>query len=112
MPSLVAQRCLHHPDREAIARCPECGRFFCRECITEHEDKVICASCLHRLAEESKAPRGGTRWWPLVFPVVRAFAGVLAAWIIFYMVGRFLMTIPSDFHFEMWENLFSQSADD
>jgi len=46
MQDLTHQRCHHHQFREAAARCPECGRYFCRECITEHADRVLCASCL------------------------------------------------------------------
>ena len=44
--NLSQQRCFNHTSREAVARCPECGRFFCRECITEHDDRVLCAVCL------------------------------------------------------------------
>ena len=36
MSNLIHQRCSNHPGREAAVRCPECGRFFCRECVTEH----------------------------------------------------------------------------
>jgi hypothetical protein len=46
MTAVAHQRCLHHHEREAVARCPECGHYFCRECITEHDERVICASCL------------------------------------------------------------------
>jgi len=54
---LAYQRCLNHTFREAVARCPECGHYFCRECITEHEDRVVCASCLRKLVESSAGGR-------------------------------------------------------
>ena len=57
MAALLANRCLHHPVREAVARCPECGQFFCRECITEHEDRVVCSSCLKRLTAKKETKR-------------------------------------------------------
>lgn len=50
MPALIHQRCFNHATREAVARCPECSQFFCRECITEHDDRVICSACLKKLA--------------------------------------------------------------
>jgi hypothetical protein len=50
MSALVHQRCFNHATREAVARCPQCSQFFCRECITEHDDRVICAACLKKLA--------------------------------------------------------------
>ena len=46
MDDLLHQRCFNHMLREAVACCPECRRYFCRECVTEHEDKVLCAACL------------------------------------------------------------------
>ena len=50
MSSLIHRRCLHHPAREAVALCPECRRFYCRECVTEHTGRMICAGCVARLA--------------------------------------------------------------
>ena len=45
---LAHQRCFNHATREAVARCPECHHFFCRECITEHDDRVLCTGCLKK----------------------------------------------------------------
>ncbi len=112
MPALVSQRCLHHPDREAIARCPECSRFFCRECITEHEDRIICASCLQRLTAKEKEPKRKSRFWPMVFPTVKGLTGLLIGWIFFYMMGHLLLSIPSKFHDKLWRDVFHQSDDD
>ena len=42
-------RCLFHPLREAAARCPHCGGTFCRECVTDEEDKLACPPCLRRM---------------------------------------------------------------
>jgi hypothetical protein len=62
MSSLAAQRCFHHSLREAVARCPECRQFYCRECITEHEERVICATCLRRLSAAPPARRVSLQW--------------------------------------------------
>jgi hypothetical protein len=43
-------RCLLHPLREAAARCPLCGGTFCRECVTDEDDKLACPPCLRRMA--------------------------------------------------------------
>lgn len=44
--NLQRQRCFNHAEREATARCPVCKRDFCRECITEHNHRMLCRSCL------------------------------------------------------------------
>ena len=92
---LTEQRCLHHPDREAVARCPGCGGFFCRECIVEHEDRVICAACLKKIAHQSEAKRSR---FAGAFRALLFAAGIFTAWLFFYFAGRLLLTIPSSFH--------------
>jgi hypothetical protein len=42
-------RCLFHPLREAAARCPHCQGTFCRECVTDEDDKLACPPCLRRM---------------------------------------------------------------
>jgi hypothetical protein len=99
MDTLVAtlrqQRCVNHPQREASARCPECGRFYCRECITEHDDRVLCASCLAKLAVAKAARKARWAWIPRVVLAVVAF---LVVFTILFAVGDFLVSIPSAFH--------------
>ena len=105
MPALAAQRCLHHAAREAIARCPECGHFFCRECITEHDERVICASCLQKVAQAAAQPRRGrVNLWP----VLQGAGGFVLAGLVFYTIGRMLLALPDSFHDgTMWEINFS-----
>jgi len=95
MPVLAHQRCLNHFTREAAARCPECGRFFCRECITEHEGKVVCADCL-RAGGESDS--GGTSLAGDTARIFMMALGVALVWLFFYYFGRLLLLIPSSFH--------------
>jgi hypothetical protein len=40
---------LFHPLREAAARCPHCQGTFCRECVTDEDDKLACPPCLGRM---------------------------------------------------------------
>ena len=112
MAALTLQRCLHHGEREAIARCPECGGFFCRECITEHDERVICAACLAKLTRPAAAKARGFRLAALR-PWIAAFSGIVVAWLCFHSIGRTLAAIPSDFHASsLWENgLFDPSQE-
>ena len=95
MPSLIHQRCFNHATREAVARCPECAQFFCRECITEHDDRVICTACLQKLARIPLLKR------PAFAGALRAtqcLAGLFVAWFFFYLVGTALLALPAAFH--------------
>ena len=92
---LAHQRCYNHARREAAARCPECGRYFCRECVTEHEDRVLCASCLLKLTGmriRKRAPLAA------VGQSVLFVFGVFTLWLFFFMVGKGLLALPSAFH--------------
>jgi len=95
MTALIHQRCHHHPAREAAARCPECGRHFCRECVVEHEDRVLCAACLRRLATATTAKR---HWLRPLLRAGAALCGFLALWLLFHLGGQLLLAIPSTFH--------------
>jgi hypothetical protein len=97
MPDIAHQHCLNHPLREAVARCPECRQFYCRECVTEHDDRVICASCLHQITKAEKTVGGRLDW---AKRVVACGAGWLVAGLFFYGVGRELIALPSEFHDE------------
>lgn len=104
MATLTLQRCLRHAEREAVARCPQCGDFFCRECVTEHDDRVICASCLEKI-EVQETRRSGFWRWPL--RGVGMLAGFLAAVLFFYSFGKVLVLAPSSFHEgTLWKKTF------
>ena len=92
---LVAQRCRNHPSREAVARCPGCSRFFCRECISEHEGRVLCASCLAAIARKNVTPR---RRLARFGRILLAGAGIATAWLFFDLLGHILVKIPASFH--------------
>ena len=95
MNALAAQRCFHHSLREAVARCPECRHFYCRECITEHDDRVICATCLRKLAATPEKQRVSFGW---ALALIQLSFGVCLLWLIFYFFGAALLSIPSSFH--------------
>ena len=93
--NLAEQRCFNHALREAVARCPECTHFFCRECITEHDDRVLCAACLRKLA---RVPLLRRRGFARCFRLAQVMVGLLAAWLFFYIIGNTLLSIPASFH--------------
>ena len=93
--ALVHQRCLHHPMREAVSRCPGCREFFCRECVTDHDGRLLCRRCLAAAVGPS---RGASTWGPRVRWTAGAAAGGFFAWAVFYYIGALLASIPSQFH--------------
>ena len=95
MQDLTHQRCINHKFREAVARCPECRRFFCRECITEHEDKVLCASCLRKKLKPGLHGFGRSQW---IFRLVNFTAGIVLLYVLFYYFAQILLALPADFH--------------
>jgi hypothetical protein len=87
--------CFNHAQREAVARCPECRGYFCRECITEHHDRVICAACLGALVRKPALPR---RTFTGLVQTGQCLLGVILVWFFFYLVGEGLLSLPTSFH--------------
>ncbi|MBF0530347.1 MAG: rhomboid family protein [Deltaproteobacteria bacterium] len=88
-------RCFHHPSREAAARCLECHRNFCRECVTEHEGRLLCATCLDK---RLKPKRERSRRWGAAIRIIHLLLGLWLAGTFFYYTGQALMQIPESFH--------------
>jgi len=95
MQTLAHQRCFNHVAREAVARCPECQQFFCRECITEHDDRVLCSACLKKLTRRPFVKRFALT---PIFRLAQCAFGILLAWYFFFLVGEGLLKIPTSFH--------------
>jgi len=95
MAALSHQRCFNHAAREAVARCPECRQHFCRECVTEHDDRVICAACLKKLARTPLLQRPALAGWVRAGQCV---LGIILAWFFFHLVAESLLRLPTDFH--------------
>ncbi len=87
-------RCLNHGLREAAARCPACRRFFCRECVSEHEGRLLCAECLAEQRLEASPRRQSAVLWHFVF----FLAALSVTWLAFFLVGNGLSAIPSVYH--------------
>jgi hypothetical protein len=81
--------------REAVARCPGCQHYFCRECVSEHDDQVLCAACLQRRARVPLLKRRGFAYF---MRAVLCIVGLLVAWIFFFVLGESLLSMPDSFH--------------
>jgi hypothetical protein len=84
-------RCLFHPLREAAARCPHCGGTFCRECVTDEDDKLACPPCLRRMARPPAPKASLTRWFRQVLAGLSALACLAA---LFFALLRWRVNKP------------------
>jgi hypothetical protein len=55
MPPPLFLSCLNHADRPASAKCRECGRSFCKECIVDEEGRMTCSPCLAKVHARARA---------------------------------------------------------
>ena len=85
MSAALQQRCWNHAEREASCRCPRCLRSFCRECVTEHESLLLCATCLQGVAGKRKSNRRLMRQF---LPAAMALVGLMLAWCVYFGLGQ------------------------
>lgn len=112
MSRLALQRCWNHTAREAVAKCPECGRFFCRECVVEHSDRLICNACLAREQGTKEKPKRRLSFAP-VLQAGAAVLGLIFAWILFFSAGRMLLDVPDQFHADtLWKRTLGDDFHD
>jgi hypothetical protein len=97
------QTCFQHPDREAVVRCPSCRKYYCRECVTEHDDRMLCSNCLAALTAPHQTD-AKVRFFHLKL-LLQGGVGFLVLWYLFFLVGQMLLSIPHSFH----EGTFWQS---
>lgn len=95
---LARQVCLLHPQREAAVRCPSCHQFYCRECVTEHQSRFVCAACLRKLTASGESRHSARHVVALLFGAARLLVAAMLLWLAFYFVGLFLARAPSTFH--------------
>ena len=98
MIAAMQQRCWNHDAREAVCRCPECGRSFCRECVAEHEQRLLCASCLKSSVRLEPARAGKRR----AARAAWALAGILLAWLILFCAGEAVLAYTGRLEQTAW----------
>lgn len=87
--------CLNHPRREAAARCTSCGQPYCRECVTEFEGRMVCSTCHRAKSQVKEKP---ARDWFAVTTALQFLVGLGLLWSLAWLLGRVLLSIPSEFH--------------
>jgi hypothetical protein len=100
-PPVIEQRCWNHEDREAVCRCPQCGRSYCRECVTEHQSRLLCAACLRLVAYEARPAR---RIFRRFLPAGMALGGLVLAWFVFYGAGEALLESTAHMEQSIWQS--------
>jgi hypothetical protein len=101
MSSLARARCHNHPRREAAARCPACGSDFCRECVVEHEGRLLCSACLGKAV--GGAGRSRHRWVRYGARAASVAVGFLLVWFFFFAVGDVLSRTRDTSHAEIMD---------
>jgi hypothetical protein len=85
----LQQHCWNHEAREAACRCPACGRSYCRECVSEHEGRLLCAACLIAATATGQPAAGSLRNLaaPMIASGMMIASGILLAWLIYWAAG-------------------------
>jgi hypothetical protein len=94
---MLQQRCWNHESREAVCRCPECSRSYCRECVTEHDSRLLCASCLRTLTSTAAPQRRSG-----LMPAGMALGGLLLAWLVFFGSGEAILLLITRLEQSTW----------
>ena len=85
-----------------------CAGGFCRECVTEHEDRLYCGTCFTAHIEQGRraSRRGRTDWgrWKAAATTAGSLLFLVAG---YYALGRMLAALPADVHDgTVWEAPF------
>ena len=96
----LEQRCWNHEGREAVCRCPECGRSYCRECVSEHQARLLCAVCL---AKAVRVDPGKRRPLRRMAPAAMMLAGLLLAWVVLFGAGESLLILAERAEQSSWQ---------
>jgi hypothetical protein len=86
---LSQRRCRNHTERPAAGRCPLCAFFYCRECITEHDGRLLCAACVDKSALSTQVEKG--RGW--LQPAALLLAAFLGTWLIMAVIEGLLFEL-------------------
>ena len=88
MSGFSAPTCFVHPGRESVALCLECRHSFCRECVIDHDGRLICAACLARMQVSAAKSHHRLQAFAQTAGVL---VGLILCWMLFYSAGRALL---------------------
>ncbi len=94
--------CYRHPERQAVAQCPNCGAFMCRDCYNRYEGHM-CKNCTY---ENNKAYISRIRTsliWAAVFFVLGWIIGGAAVGSGGFLIGLWAAGLPGGFVFSGWD---------
>jgi hypothetical protein len=100
----INQRCWNHEAREAVCRCPACGRSFCHECVTEHDQRFLCAACLSGMSGVRPGGQSRRGAWRSFRSGGVLLAGFLLAWIFFYGAAESLSFFTERAEQSSWQS--------
>jgi hypothetical protein len=91
---LVALKCEVHAMREAAARCTVCSHHYCRECIQEHEGRMVCGNCLS--LKSSLEPKHFAGFKEMLVRLVMALASAALLWGAFWCIFTIGSLLPAE----------------
>lgn len=80
-------RCQQHPGQAAAARCPSCQQSFCRECVTEHDGRMLCLACFAKRSQREawERARGGHGFWVVAGVVVTLECALAVSFFVIFL---------------------------
>ena len=84
--------CANHPDVDAVEKCVDCGKFFCRDCVIKINGKYHCRKCRDLLAKLSATIGFKEKYNLRKFRL--AFGGCLILFLIGIIAMVFLLIVP------------------
>jgi len=91
-------RCANHKRREAAVKCLTCNKYFCRECITEYQKKMLCTDCLEKLSQKRKKRNLNIHFASGLTLFMFFMVSFFIAWLFFFWSGQILASIPQKYH--------------
>lgn len=85
--------CINHPGTRASEQCSVCGELFCKNCVIELQEKVVCRQCKGEvLAELRSGPRKPVRTQSPVAVLVAGILGLFPFFFCFNLFGLLAIT--------------------
>jgi hypothetical protein len=67
-----------------------CARFFCRECVTDFDGRLLCAFCIRDRIAARKQARGRSHFVTAAGSIAAAISALVLSWSFFYFASQLL----------------------